>query len=483
MSVRVRFAPSPTGYLHIGGARTALFNWLFVRNKNGKFILRIEDTDITRNREECIRAIIQDLKWLGLDWDEGPEMGGDSGPYYQSQRMDKYKMTLEILEKKSYVYKCYCTSEELEERRMSALNQHQTPGYDGRCRNLTQDEEEKFRKEGKVPVLRFKVPDTGETKFYDLIRGEVSFENKLLGDFIIQKSDGMPTFLFANIVDDVGMSITHIIRGEDHISNTPRQILISRALGAQDRTYAHLPLIFGKSGGPLSKRDGAVSLGWYRDGGFLPEALMNYLVLLGWAPDGVRQILAKEEMIKEFKIERISKNPAIFDMDKLIWINSEYMKKIDLDKKTDMVIEYLISKNIVESSGRDFSAIEKDKIKEIVRVLGDRLKVIPDIETYGLFFFTDDLKYDEQELSGKLSDEKVRKSLVTLREKFSEIPFDHANIEQAVRSVTEEMGLKAKDVIHPLRYVLTAKTVGPGLFETIALLGREKTIERLQIVH
>ena len=377
--VRVRFAPSPTGYLHIGGARTALFNWLFARNKGGKFILRIEDTDIVRNREEFTDAIIRDLKWLGLDWDEGPGKEETCyGQYFQSKRLNLYKENIAALKKRGCVYDCYCTLQELEERRKNALSQHQSPIYDGRCRDLTPDEKEKFEKEGRVPVLRFKVPDEEVTKFCDLIRGEVSFENKLIGDFIIQKSDGMPTFLFSNIIDDIGMNITHVIRGDDHISNTPRQILIARVLGTKEPTYVHVPLIFGKSGSPLSKREDAVAVNWYRENGFLPEALVNYLVLLGWAPDGVRQILSKEEMIREFKVEHISKNPAIFDMDKLTWINGEYMKNMDLDKKTDLVIEYLVGSGppLRCSIGADGGVKERDKIKQIVNLIGDRLKIV-----------------------------------------------------------------------------------------------------------
>jgi len=478
--VRVRFAPSPTGYLHIGGARTALFNWLFARNKGGTFVLRIEDTDIERNRDEFTQAIIRDLRWLGLDWDEGPEKGGSCGPYFQSQRLDRYKQALDALKQKGLVYGCYCSPEELEERRKAAMAKHQVPGYDGRCGELTDDERKRLEKEGRIPVLRFRVPDSGETKFLDLVRGyEVSFENKLLGDFVIFKSDGMPTFLFSNSVDDADMGITHVIRGDDHISNTPRQLLISRALQAADPVYAHVPLIFGKSGSPLSKRDGAVAVDWYRENGFLPQALVNYLVLLGWAPDGVRQILTAEEMIKEFNAERVSKNPAIFDIEKLTWMNGEYLKNLDLDKKTDLVMNYLVSKNFV---GQGFSLAERDKIKEIVGIIGDRLKTIPDIETYGSFFFTDDIKYDDNELSLKLGNENVRKGLAALKEKFAAGSFDHQSIEQEVRSVSGSLGLKAKELIHPLRYVITGKTVGPSLFEAMALLGRDKVITRLSKV-
>lgn len=470
MAVRVRFAPSPTGYLHIGGARTALFNWLFARHNRGSFILRIEDTDLSRTEGSSLESILQDLKWLGLDWDEGPGKNGGYGPYLQSLRQDIYPKYIKILLEKGYAYHCYCTPGELEERRRQALSEHRTPGYDGRCRNLSCEEKKRYEAEGRKPAVRFRVPDDGKTEFRDLIRGNISFDNRLLDDFVIFKSDGLPTYNLANVIDDALMEITHVIRGDEHISNTPRQVLLYRALGFKEPIYAHTPLILGKDGSPLSKRHGAVSIGWYREQGFLPEAIVNYLVLLGWAPDGVRQILTKEEMIKEFDIGHISKNPAIFDIDKLIWINSEYLKNMDLDKKTDLVVEYLGAKNIV---------VERDKIKEIVNIIGDRFKTIPDIETYGSFFFTDDIKYDETELSGKLSDERVRKGLAILKEKFAGIPFDHQHIEQAVRATAEELGLKAKDIIHPLRYVLTGKTVGPGLFESIALLGREKAIARL----
>lgn len=475
MSIRVRFAPSPTGYLHIGGARTALFNWLFAHNKKGTFILRIEDTDIARNKDEFTQAIINDLKWLGLDWDEGPGKEGKCGPYFQSQRLEKYKECIEKLKEKGFLYKCYCSAQELEERRKVALSKHHTPGYDGRCRNLDKEETDKYEKEGRPAVLRFKIPDTGETKFNDLVRGEVSFENKLIGDFIIQKSDGLPTFLFANTVDDILMDISHVIRGDDHLSNTPRQIMVCKALGGKEPVYAHVPLIFGKSGSPLSKRDGAVSLDWYREGGFLPDALMNYLALLGWAPDGVRQILSKEEMTNEFNIEKVSQNPAIFDLDKLTWVNSEHMQKLSLDQRAELVALYLKNKGLAQNPDRGW-------LKEIINIVGERLKLVNDIEMYGDFFFKDELKYDENELSAKLKDEKVKNSLKILKDKFSAMDFNHQNIESAIRSTAEESGLKAKDVIHPLRYVLTAKTVGPSLFEAIALIGREKVISRLSKV-
>lgn len=470
--VRVRFAPSPTGYLHIGGARTALFNWLFARHNSGTFVLRIEDTDISRIEESSLESILEDLKWLGFNWDEGPDVNGPVGPYFQSQRQKIYPVYAEKLLEKGSAYYCYCTPEELEKRREQAMLEHRTPGYDRRCRNLSELERKKFESEGRKPALRFKVPESGQTKFLDLIRGELVFENKLLDDFVILKSDGLPTYNFANVIDDALMEITHVIRGDEHISNTPRQTLLYRALDFKEPVYAHTPLILGKDNSPLSKRHGAVSIGWYREQGFLPEAVVNYLVLLGWAPDGVRQILSRENMIKEFNIQRISKNPAIFDIEKLTWINSEYMKNLDLDKKTDLVMKYLESKNTALQ-------YEKCKIKEIVNIIGDRFKTISDIEIYGSFFFTDEIKYDEKELSSKLSDEKVRKGLAILKEKFANISFDSQNIENAVRNIAGECGLQAKELIHPLRYVLTGKTVGPSLFEVIALLGRERTINRL----
>ena len=480
MSVRVRFAPSPTGYLHIGGARTALFNWLFARNKGGKFILRIEDTDTARNREEFTSAIIRDLKWLGLDWDEGPNVGGDFGPYFQSERLESYKKSIEELKEKGFIYECFCSSEELTERRNLAMKEHRTPGYDGRCRTLKQEEKEKYLKEGRRPALRFLVPNEGFTKFNDIVRGEVSFENKLLADFIVQKSDGMASFMFANSVDDVLMDITHVIRGDDHLSNTPRQILITRALGKKEPIYAHVPMIFGKSGSPLSKRDGAVAVDWYRDNGFLPEALRNYLVLLGWAPDGVRQVIDVKDMINEFTLERISKNPGIFDMDKLTWMNSEYLKKSDPKITTDLVIEYLISKNLLKKE--NISVEEKNRIEKIIGIIGDRFKTIPDIEMYGSFFFQDRIEYDPADLNGKLINDIVKKALKLLKEKFASSLFDHLGIEETVRSTAQELGLKPKDIIHPLRYVVTGKTVGPGLFETLEIIGRETVIKRLGIV-
>jgi len=316
--VRVRFAPSPTGHLHIGSARTALFNWLFARKMGGVFILRIEDTDLRRNVDEAFSAILSAMDWLGLHRDEGP--------YYQSQRLKLYREAVEKLLEEGYAYPCYCLPEELEERRREALKRGEKPMYDRHCRELSAEERERLEREGRKPAIRFKVPLEGKTVFRDIIRGEIEFVNEEIEDFVIMRKDGIPTYNLACVVDDFHMQITHIIRGEDHISNTPKQILLYKALGYPLPQFAHLPMILGPDKSRLSKRHGATSINEYREQGFLPEAMLNFLALLGWSPGGNREIISREEMIEEFSLERVKRHPAIFNYDKLVWLNSHYMK-------------------------------------------------------------------------------------------------------------------------------------------------------------
>ena len=347
-SIRVRFAPSPTGYLHIGGARTALFNWLFARHNNGVFILRIEDTDEMRSTDESVNGILESMKWLGLDWNEGPGLGsdlptgqagptagatggqtpprGDYGPYFQMQRLDKYQAACDQLLKKGLAYPCYCTPEEVEKMRELALLAKRPPKYDGRCRNLTSEQRAASERAGKKKSIRIKTPQEGNTRFVDLVRGGLDFENALLEDFVILKTSGVPTYNFACVVDDHHMAISQVIRGDDHLSNTPRQILIYEALGWKAPQFAHLAMILGSDGSRLSKRHGATSVMEYKEAGYLPEALLNYLALLGWGTEDSQQIFSQAEMVEKFSLERCSKSPAAFDPNKLLWMNGEYIR-------------------------------------------------------------------------------------------------------------------------------------------------------------
>ncbi|NLZ52622.1 MAG: glutamate--tRNA ligase, partial [Thermoanaerobacteraceae bacterium] len=325
--VRVRFAPSPTGSLHIGGARTALFNLLYARHNNGTFVLRIEDTDTERSTEESAAQIILSLKWLGLDWDEGPEKGGDFGPYFQSQRLELYKKEVERLLAEGKAYRCYCTPEELAQRREAALKAGRPPKYDGCCRNLTPEQIEKFEAEGRKYTIRLKMPQEGHTEVDDLIRGRVVFENSVLDDFIIVKSNGIPTYNFACVIDDNAMKITHIIRAEEHLSNTPKQIQVYLGLGYDIPKFAHVPMILAPDRSKLSKRHGATSVEEFKDQGYLAESIINYLTLLGWSPEGTEEIFEMDKAVKEFTLERVNKTAAIYDVKKLTWINGHYMRE------------------------------------------------------------------------------------------------------------------------------------------------------------
>ena len=336
--VRVRFAPSPTGSLHIGGARTALFNLLYARHMGGSFVLRVEDTDTERSTEESAQAIVKGLRWLGLDWDEGPEKGGEYGPYYQSQRLHLYDEAIKKLVDEGKAYYCYCTPEELDERRKAAMAAGKPPKYDGKCRNLTLEERKKLEAEGRKPAIRLKVPQEGQTVVEDLIRGTVVFENYVLDDFIMVKSNGIPTYNFACVIDDTGMNITHIIRAEEHLSNTPKQILVYDALGYEVPQFAHVPMILAPDRSKLSKRHGATSVEEFRDQGYMAQSIINYLTLLGWSPEGNEEIFDLEKSIREFSLDRVNKTAAIYDVKKLAWINGHYMRGLDLDYVTKETI-------------------------------------------------------------------------------------------------------------------------------------------------
>ena len=464
MKVRVRFAPSPTGFLHIGGARTALFNWFFARNKGGVFILRIEDTDIFRRTDQAVEKILEDLRWLGISWDEGP--------YFQTERLSLYSHYAELLLKKDKAYFCYCSPEELEDRRKEALREGRPPGYDGRCRKLTTEEVKKFK--GRKRVIRFKVPHIGTLKFTDLVRGEIKFEREIIEDFVIMKSDGIPAFIFANAIDDRDMEITHIIRGNEHLSNTPRQLLLYEALEWKSPLFVHLPMILGTNRKKLSKRTGAVPLSWYRQQGYLPEALVNYLALLGWAPDSNQEIFSStEEIIKKFSLEQISSSPAIFDVKKLDWINGNYIKKSSCEEITTLVKPYLKAANLLRGDE------DEEWLRRVIELEKGRIKRLSQIVEYGDFFFLSEISYDSVE--SILHQEKTKSLLCAYHAALEGIEnFTEEEVEEKARKIIKDRKIKGGELIHPVRAALTGRAVGPGLFEIIALLGKERTLRRLE---
>ncbi|AIS52138.1 glutamate--tRNA ligase 2 [Thermoanaerobacter kivui] len=465
--VRVRFAPSPTGSLHIGGARTALFNWLFARHNGGKFILRVDDTDLQRSTEESMKGILEGLRWLGIDWDEGP--------IYQSQRIEEYRKFANKLLEEGKAYYCFCTKEELEEMRKQAEKEGRPPMYTGKCRNLTKEQIEEHLRQGRKPVIRLKVPQQGKTVVHDVIRGDVEFDNSTFDDFIIMKSDNMPTYNFATVVDDYQMGITHVIRAEEHLSNTPKQILIYEALGLEIPQFAHVSMVLAPDRSKLSKRHGATSVQEFRDQGYLPEAIVNYITLLGWMPKDGEEIFDVSKGIKEFTLERVSKNPAIYDVQKLTWINGHYIRNYDLDKLTEAVIPFLKAKNLIRE---DF---DYDYIKKIVSAVREREKTLVDIADAMSYYFTEVNEYEEKGVKKYLTKEKVvdilKKAVVTLKEVE---PFNKFTTEEAYRKLVEELQISSGELFHPTRLAISGRTFGPGLFDIMELLGKERTIERIE---
>ena len=475
-SVRVRIAPSPTGYLHLGLARTALFNWLFARHNNGTFILRVDDTDVERSTEESLENIIDSFLWLGIDFDEGYGIGGDFGPYVQSQRLDIYHEYAGKLLETGAAYYCYCTKEELDEERRQAREQRKPFIYSGKCRNLNPKEKKKHEAGGREPSIRLKVEDKLIT-VSDLVKGDVEFRTALLGDFIIVRPNGMPMYNFASAVDDITMEISHIIRADEHLANTPKQILMYEALGCPLPEFAHVPLVLGKKGEKLSKRHGATSVEEYRKQGYLSEAMLNYLVRLGWSYDDQEEVFSINELIEKFTLDRVGKSGGIFDQQKLLWLNGEYIAKMDVEARTKAVIPFLREAGLLNE---DMPPDRFEWIKDIVTAVGDRLKTLSQIVDYAGFFFVDKLEYDEKAVQKQLKKDYVPQMLENLNARLQTTgPFDEANLEEEVRSFAEEFGLSASKIIHPLRVALTGKSVGPGIFETLALLGREKVTQRL----
>ena len=475
MSVRVRFAPSPTGFLHVGGARTALFNALFARALGGRFILRIEDTDAARSTDESLTAILDGLRWLGLSWDEGPGVGGSHGPYFQSERRDSYQRHAQTLLGRGRAYPCYCTAAELEERREAQIQRNLPPRYDGRCRGLDAAAQHRRAAEGRTAALRFALPGTGETAWEDVVRSRVAFQNEVLDDFVLMRSDGLPTYNFACVVDDHEMAISHVIRGDDHISNTPRQILLYQALDWSPPAFAHVPMILGADGTRLSKRHGATSVAAYRDLGFLPEAMVNFLALLGWSFDGQRELFSLAELEQAFTLERVGSNPAVFNLEKLEWMNGQHLKRLPEEERTRRAMEFLAAR------GHDLSGRSPEWQTALVRAIGDRLKTLMDAERYGAFALRDEIELDPAAWAEVRERPEVGPRLEALAERIErDRDFSLASLERETRGLAAELGIKAGELMATARVALTGRKVAPGLFEVIWLLGRERAVERLR---
>ena len=469
MTVRTRFSPAPSGSIHVGNARTALFSWLTARHHGGQFVLRVEDTDASRVTEEAVHGLIESLRWLGIDWDEGPDVGGPHAPYRQSQRIDVYHEHAERLVAQGDAYRCYCTPEELEERRKSALARGEPPGYDGRCRNLTDAERASFEAEGRLFALRFAMPERDFT-VADLVKGEVHFGPGDLKDFIILRSDGSPTFLLAVAVDDLLMGVTHVIRGDDLLAAAPRNVAVIEALGGAPPEYAHLPQVLGQDGKPLSKRHGSTSVEAFREQGFLPEALMNYLALLGWSKDEKTTFLSRQELIEGFELSRVSSNPAAFDTQKLEWMNNHYIQSLDDDDLAARCMHFLTEKGLLP---------EPNVLRRAMPLVRERMKRLTEAPELLRFLFTDDVRPNEKaaELIAKAGPEYVRQAADAL-DKVE--PWTHEAIQAALDEVATSAGLNRTKGWQPVRAAVTGSNVSPPLPESLELLGRKETVARLR---
>ncbi|MCK5434036.1 MAG: glutamate--tRNA ligase [Dehalococcoidales bacterium] len=478
-SVRVRYAPSPTGYPHVGNIRTALFNWLFARHSGGSFIVRIEDTDVARKVKGTVEAILEGLSWLGLNWDEGPDVGGKFGPYFQSQRLELYREAAERLVSQGDAYYCYCSPQRLEEMRAEQVRDKQPLGYDRRCRNLSPEERAKKEAEGITPVVRFQTPLTGQAGFNDLIRGQVVFDNNTLDDFVLLKSDGYPTYHLANVVDDHLMEISHVLRAEEWLSSTPRHLLLYQALKFEPPQFAHLPMLLGADRAKLSKRHGASSITEYREQGYLPEAMVNFLALLGWSLDDKTELLSRQELINNFSLERVSRTAAIFNHEKLYWMNGVFLRELSHEDLLQKIMPFLES-GLPKEVNRPIS---KEYVSRIVPLTRERINTLAEAATYANFFFLDKLEYDASLLIGKkMTIETTLKALKAAQEKLSLLEsFDHDSLEGTLRPLADELGLNAGQLFSPLRVATTGRTAAPPLFETMVVLGKERCLERIRV--
>ena len=476
--VRVRFAPSPTGDLHVGNIRTALFDWAYARHTGGAFIFRIEDTDTTRVTDEYIQAAIDTLKWLGLDWDEGPEVGGPNGPYLQSQRLDIYaEWAQKFLDQKD-AYHCYCKPDELEARREAQRAANVAPGYDGQCRDLTEAQIADYKAQGREAVVRMRMPD-GSTTFTDEIRGDVTFDHKFVPDFVLVRGDGSPLYTLAVAVDDIMMKVTHVLRGEDLLSSTPRQIRVYQAMGVKPEdypTFAHLPFVMGQDNAKLSKRNGEVSIAWYRERGFLPEAICNYLALLGWSPGDDRENVTMKELTELFTVDKVHSSPARFDMKKLEAINGDKIRALTLDEFFNWSLPFLTKAGVISGSDAEIAVV-----KAALPIIQERIVTLAEVPAMLNFLFVKDFTVAEDCIS-KVNDEAAKAVLARSESELAKLStWTHDSIEAALRSsLIEELGLKPRIAFGAVRIATTGSNISPPLFESMELLGKEVSLQRIK---
>lgn len=475
--IRVRIAPSPSGNLHIGTARTALFNYLFAKKNNGKYVLRIEDTDLDRSSQAYIDNIYDSLKALGLNWDEGPDVGGPYGPYQQSDRFDIYPKYAQKLVEAGYAYECFCTQEELDAEKEESIKNKRPHKYSGRCRHLTEEEKEKLRAEGRKPSIRFCVPE-GETSYDDMVKGHLHFDNALIGDFVIMKSNGTPTYNFAVVIDDMEMKISHIIRGEDHISNTAKQIMIYNALGAEVPKFGHLGMILAPDRSKLSKRHGATAVSEFVEKGYLTEALVNFVALLGWSPSDGQEIKTLDEIAADFRIHEVSTSNSIFEYDKLNWMNGQYIKKMDLAKLTELVKPYL--------SCYDLSEYTEEQLQKIVEITREPITILSELTNDTKYFFGKDVEV-EPEVQEKILDGEVAKKVLpyVIENELDKWNFDdeevlHEQLADLRTYFKEQHGIKPKETMWAIRAAVTGRTRGADMVATLLLLGKDRVVDRIK---
>jgi glutamyl-tRNA synthetase len=476
MVPRVRFAPSPTGYLHVGGARTALFNWLYARRHGGVFILRIEDTDVERSSSEMVGGILDGMKWLGLDWDEGPDVGGPHEPYFQSERVARYRSMAERLVTEGHAYYCYCAPDRLRQEREKAEARGEAWKYDRACLSLSPEQIAAFEATGAPRAIRFKVPE-GHTHFDDAVHGPIEFEHSNIEDFVILRSDSYPTYHLSVVVDDVDMRITHVIRGDDHISNTPKHVLLFRAFQSPAPRFAHVPLILGGDKKRLSKRHGATSVTEYRRVGYLPDAMVNFLALLGWSPGDDRELMSREELIGAFALEGISGGNAVFNTEKLDWMNGQYIARLSPRELATHVEALLREAGLWPAHP---SLEQRVFLERLLELLRPRARRLTDFIEQARPFLVDTVEYDSEAVEKHLSTVGLEEHVAALASALRTLsPFDESHVEAAVRGTASERGLKAGNLIHATRVAVTGRTTSPGLFEVLVLLGRDRAVERL----
>jgi len=475
--VRVRFAPSPTGPFHIGGARSALFNWLLARRLGGKLVLRIEDTDVERSSKESEENIKEALRWLGIDWDEGIDVGGPFGPYRQMERLQIYQEYTDKLLASGQAYLCYCSEEELEAERQELSAKGELPRYLGRCRHLTAADRAGLEAEGRRPVVRFKVPENKQIIIDDLVRGMVVFESNGIGDFVIVKSDGIPVYNYAVVLDDALMHISHVIRAEEHLSNTPRQMLIYEALKLPPPQFGHISLILGEDRTKMSKRHGATSVEQYRSLGYLPEALINFLALLGWAPGGEEELFTRDELVAQFSLDRVAKNPAVFDINKLNWINAQYIRRISPEELTELALPHLTQAGYLAGP---LSAERKSWLIAVVSAVQEYVSYAAQLVEHVAVFFTDTVEFESEEAKEVLRDPDIPAVMDAFRARLADLDIvDESGVKAILKGIVKELKLGGNKVYMPIRIALTGKAHGLDLLKLIVLLGKDRTLFRI----